>query len=221
MDFKNRKYILFDMDGTILKSEVGITNSIKYSMEKIGKPDLCNDEAVLRTFIGPPLTWSYMNQFNMTRQESEKAVEYFRQYYEINGAINESEIYDGIVELFIKLHENNKKIVLATSKSIEAVLDIIDYYNIKDYFDFLGTASFEDDRHEKDEVISYILDNCDGINTDNSVMIGDRIYDIEGSRAYGIDCIAVAYGYATMDELVHAKPAAIAMTVKELEELLL
>jgi len=52
-------------------------------------------------------------------------------------------------------------------------------------------------------------------------MVGDRMHDIFGAKAVGIDSIGVEYGYGDYDELSNAGAAYIAKTVDDLEQLLL
>lgn len=49
--------LFFDLDGTLTDSQLGIVNSIKYSLNKLQLPEL--DDATLKLFIGPPLLASY------------------------------------------------------------------------------------------------------------------------------------------------------------------
>ena len=49
--------ILFDLDGTLTNSELGITNSVAYSLEKFVFE--VQDKKELRVFIGPPLKYSF------------------------------------------------------------------------------------------------------------------------------------------------------------------
>ena len=46
-------YVLFDLDGTLTDSGEGITKSVQYALEKVGKPE--PDLQKLRIFVGPPL----------------------------------------------------------------------------------------------------------------------------------------------------------------------
>lgn len=46
------KVILFDLDGTLTESGEGITKSVQYALERIGKPE--PDLEKLKVFIGPP-----------------------------------------------------------------------------------------------------------------------------------------------------------------------
>ena len=57
------KAIFFDLDGTLTESGEGITKSVQYALEKLGKPE--EDLDKLRVFIGPPL----MEQFMMSMKQ--------------------------------------------------------------------------------------------------------------------------------------------------------
>ncbi len=37
-------------------------------------------------------------------------------------------------------------------------------------------------------------------------MVGDKKHDILGARQFGIPCVAVSYGYGTMEELTNENP---------------
>lgn len=221
MNFKDREYILFDLDGTITESGEGIMNGIRYSLEKIGRSELGNDDALLRSFIGPPFGWSYTNVFNLDQKTADRAIAFFREYYDYKAALYENKLYDGIIELFERLKANDKKIVLATSKPMDNSINILEFFDIKKYFYFIGASDFSVNRNDKKDVINYILTSCDKITSENCVMVGDRIYDIDGSRAFGIECIAVSYGYAPNGELKAARPALIVDTIKDLEKALI
>ncbi len=54
------------------------------------------------------------------------------------------------------------------------------------------------------------------INTENIIMVGDKKHDILGARQFGIPCIAVSYGYGTIEELTNENPHKIVNTIDEL-----
>ena len=76
-------FILFDLDGTITDSGEGIKNAIRYSIKELGLKDQ-NDE-VLNTFIGPPLSDSYKRVFSLNDEEAKEAVDTYRVYYSDKG----------------------------------------------------------------------------------------------------------------------------------------
>ena len=48
-----KKYIFFDLDGTLTDSAEGITNSVEYALNHYGIS--VQDKSSLNVFVGPPL----------------------------------------------------------------------------------------------------------------------------------------------------------------------
>ena len=65
---KNYQYILFDLDGTLTNSQLGITTCVAYALESFGIHTENPEE--LRKFIGPPLKESFVKYYNMTDGET-------------------------------------------------------------------------------------------------------------------------------------------------------
>ena len=64
---KNRKYILFDLDGTLSDPGEGIINSLKYALKQFG---INGDPQILRKFIGPPLADSFQEHYDFDEENS-------------------------------------------------------------------------------------------------------------------------------------------------------
>lgn len=197
-----KKYVLFDLDGTLTDPSEGITNSIAYGLEKFGIA--IENKSDLNKYIGPPLIESFINDFHMTEAQAQRCLMCFREYFESKG-IYENKIYPGISDMLEKLKNAGFEIVLATSKpELYAVL-IIEYFKLDSFFSKICGNDMKETRSSKSEIISYIKTFFTDICGDNTIMVGDRKYDINGASAHGIDTIAVLYGYGTNDELVQAK----------------
>ena len=81
------KVILFDLDGTLTESGEGITKSVQYALEKLGKPE--DDLKKLEVFVGPPLLQQFMEYAGLDEETGIKAVEYYRERYSTVGIILE------------------------------------------------------------------------------------------------------------------------------------
>ena len=72
--------ILFDLDGTIIDSEVGITRSVQYALDAFGiKVD---DPRTLVHFVGPPLHLSFQKYYHFDEAAAREAVEKYRELRE-------------------------------------------------------------------------------------------------------------------------------------------
>lgn len=212
--------ILFDLDGTISDSGVGITRCVAYALSKFGIE--VSDLTELNKFVGPPLSESFREFFGFSHTDALKAIEYYRERYSTIG-IYETERYEGVCDLISELHDAGKKVALATSKPTVYASKIIEEYGISDCFDVLLGCELDGRRGEKIEVMEECLQmlGVDDERKKKTVMVGDRHYDINGAQHCGIKSIGVTYGYAQGNELEDAGADYIVDSVEGLRCLLL
>ena len=189
------KNIIFDLDGTISKSAPGILNAFEYALEKMEKSYSRDD---LYKYIGPPLRDSFVKELG--EDLADQGVDFYRDYYFKKGLF-ETEIYDGIKDLIENLNSKGYKIFLATSKGEKSSEKILDYFGILDYFSYVSGS--ENNRNTKKKVIDHLLKE-NNLKSSESIMIGDRSYDIEAASNLEIKTIAVAYGYGNKEEFEKA-----------------
>ena len=195
------KYYLFDLDGTLTDSGIGITNSVMYALEKFGIH--VSDRSELYPFIGPPLTDSFRKYFGFTEDQAFQAVEYYREYFRAGG-IFENEVYKGIPEMLEELKARNAVIALSTSKPYEFSVQILEHFGLRQYFDFIGAATMDGRVSKKADVIRQILDELGDIDAASVLMVGDRDQDVDGAKANHLHCAGVLWGYGSKDELMKA-----------------
>lgn len=205
--------ILFDLDGTLTDPGIGITNSVAYALNKFGIS--VADKTELYKFIGPPLKDSFMKYYGFNQSKALLAVDYYREYFRDKG-IFENKVYDGVQKLLSDIKNSGRKIALATSKPELFAKQILDYFNLTEYFDFIGGATMDSSRSTKGDVIKYTLQNIKIKDLSTIVMVGDREQDIIGAKQAGIDSIGVLFGYGDRKELENAGAVCIAKTVKEI-----
>lgn len=208
------KFLFWDLDGTLTESEEGITKSVQYALEKIGRPEPVLEK--LKVFIGPPLLEQFISYAHIDRQTAEDAVKYYRERYSVKG-IFENRPYPQIPELLEELKEKGFQNVVASSKPELYVKRILEHYDISKYFVQVAGATMDGQRSQKADVIEEALKRIGiGDRRGQVIMIGDREHDVLGARQAGIDCISVTYGYGTIDELEKAEPLRIVSSVNEL-----
>lgn len=210
---KDYKYVLFDLDGTVTDSAIGITNSVAYALKRWGIE--VEDKSELNCFVGPPLAQSFEKYFGFTKEQALEAVDEYRVYYRDRG-IFENLVYPGVPEMLAELRERGKKIILSTSKPEIFAKQILDHFDLTKYFDFVAGATMDSSRTKKGLVIKYALSELGVTDTDECVMVGDRDQDVVGARENSIDCIGVLYGYGDHEELSSAGAAYIAETVEDI-----
>ena len=206
--------ILFDLDGTLTESGEGIINCVQYALEKLGKKEEHPEN--LQCFIGPPLKEQFMKYAGLSEKEGEKAVVYYRERYTTTG-IFENRLYPKIPELLELLKINNKILAVASSKPEVYVKQILEHFQIADYFTAIVGSELDGRRTEKAEVIEEALRRMHlEEERDKVLMVGDRSHDVQGAISCGLQCIGVAYGYGSREELEKAGAVYIADSVEDL-----
>ncbi|MCI8961140.1 MAG: HAD family hydrolase [Lachnospiraceae bacterium] len=196
-----KKYVLFDLDGTLTDSRVGILNSIEYMLEYYGIH--VEDRAQLQPWLGPPLKDSLMKYYGFSREKALEGVEKYREYFDRQG-IFENRVYPGIEDMLRTLRDMGCRLLVATSKPEVAARRVLEHFRLDSYFTFIGGATLDDSRVSKGDVIRYVLDTADIRLSQEAVMAGDREYDVKGAKAHGLEVIGVLYGYGSREELGQA-----------------
>ena len=199
------KYLLFDLDGTITKSEEGIFNCIKYALDWAGIP--YPEYSVFRSFIGPSLYDSFVREFGMDDARAKEMVAKYRERYNVEGLF-EAEVYDGVADTLGALKDKGCILSVATSKPTEPTLRILEKFDVKKYFDVVVGSNPDGTGSDKKYIISQVIGELkknhglteDMIESGQVVMIGDRRYDIEGGKSCGLQTVGVLYGYGSREE---------------------
>lgn len=220
MDNTQKKYLLFDLDGTLTDPKVGICTCVQYALAFFGiqEPDLDK----LEPFIGPPLKDSFMMFYHMSDSEAETAVAKYRERFRDVGLF-ENEIYAGVPELLRALRERGMELAVASSKPTVFVERILEHFGISGYFSVVVGSELDGTRVNKDEIVAEALNRLFAGKTlekNRVYMIGDRKFDVEGAKALGVESVGVTYGYGGMEELVAAGADHIVQSVSELHAFL-
>ena len=212
MKYRN---IFFDLDGTLIDSADGVINSVMHALVKHGINETDRDS--LYRFIGPPLLDSFQRFYGFTPEETQQALADYREYYSEKG-IFENDLMEGCVEMLACLKEHGCRLFVCTSKPDRYTYEILRYFKIDTFFDGVFAASWDETLSLKSEILRMGLSTVD---KSESIMVGDRHYDIDGAIANGIDSIGILCGYGDKEELVQAGATYIADNLSSISELVL
>lgn len=204
------KCILFDLDGTLTDSGLGIINCALATFKEYGIP--LPDRSEMRTIVGPPLRQSFV-RYGIAPELVDEAVVYYRKLYNDTGKY-ENIPYPGITDLLQRLRADGHRLFVATSKPEHMSVDILQHFGMDHYFERICGSLLDGVRDKKEAVIEYLLDGIGGAN--NAVMVGDTVYDVLGAKEHNIPTIAVSWGYGKCEEMVSAGAVAVVHTMDEL-----
>lgn len=215
----DKTLLLFDLDGTVIDSGEGVKNSVLYALESLGYPLL--DKADMDPFLGPPLVYSFHHFAGVKEEECAEAVRLYREFYQKNGGMFQYRLYDGMASLLADCRAAGYKTAIATSKPQPYAIELMHHAGIFDALDhIIGADLDEKTRAKKSEVIEAVLEES-GEEKKNTLMIGDRKYDILGAKEVGVNSLGITFGYGDRTELSEAGADIILDTVEELRNYLL
>ena len=189
---RDAEYIFLDLDGTLTDPSLGIINATLQALEYFGIHE--SDREKLGDFIGPPLYVSFAKHYGFSREQSQKAIEVFQDYYAPKG-LYENTPYPGMRELLAG-------------------------FGMASSFTFIAGGDPCETRVHKSDVIRYALRKL-GLDANiPAVMVGDTKYDILGAKELGFPTVAVTYGFGKREDIVEAGAAWIVDSVEELGALM-
>ncbi len=202
--------VLLDLDGTLTDSAPGITSSIATTYRTLGLP--VPSEQVLRSFVGPPITQSFVSH-GVPPERVTEATRAYRAVF-VDAMITGNRVYDGIPEALVALRGAGLRLVVATSKPEVYARPICDAFGLTALVDGVFGAPLDEATSTKAQVIAGALAANAG--SPPLVMVGDREHDVHGAAEHGLDTIGVAWGYAADGELVAAGVAELVDTPEQL-----
>ena len=196
---RNWTSVLFDLDGTILDSAPGIVRSLVETFTHLGLPVPSQEE--LMHYVGPPLLDSFRNRAGLSEDAAQNALQVYRTDFRKDGAFD-SAVFPGIIGLLQSLQEANIPLAIATSKPEDQANRILEHFNLSQYFTVVAGATEDETRATKTAIVGHALAELKeaGHDTSLAVMVGDRIYDVEGAAAFDVPSIIVEWGYGSPEE---------------------
>lgn len=191
--------VFFDLDGTITDSKPGILKCIRHALDAKGVP---YTEEQLDQMVGPPFRVSMRDILGVTDTAIiEDMIRLYRGEYEVSGW-RDCTVYPGMRELFARLKDGGIRLAVTTSKPLRFTVMMLDGLELSRYFDFIGGAESDSSRDSKIAVIRYVMENLGMTSPEGALMVGDRLYDIDGAKEAGMHSAGVLWGYGGREELI-------------------
>ena len=220
MQFKNKKLLIFDLDGTLINSALDLAKAVNYMLVKLDKETF--EEETIHGWVGNGALTLVKRALLGKRELDdtldadyvEKALNIFLDYYEAN-LCNATVPYPNVTQTLQTLKEKGYTLAIVTNKPFKFVAPILKGLEMDGLFTkILGGDSLA----EKKPHPAPLLHVCEtlGITIDASVMIGDSKNDILAANACGMDSVGVTYGYNYGEDIGVHKPTVIIDDFKDL-----
>lgn len=196
-----KKYVIFDLDGTLLNTIADLGNACNYALQQAG-------------FSTHPLSaYNYMVG-NGVRKLLERAepdagpdtidtlLKYFREYYD-DHCMDMTKPYPGIPELLMDLRDRDIALAVTSNKYQAAVEKIIGHYfgDIR----FACVLGEDGERPRKpDPSIVFEALNIHPTPKKEVLYVGDSAVDMETARRACLESCGVTWGFRPVSELQSA-----------------
>ena len=223
------RLLIFDLDGTLIDSQVDLANSINAMLAHLGKPEL--PHAVLLGYIGDGATMLVRRALGdpegdvHDEQYVNEALEFFLAYYRVHK-LDFTYVYAGVAEALAAVRAEWPGIAMAvlTNKPVGVSREICAHFGLDRYFfQVYGGNSFHTKKPDPAGLLALMaeasaLDGADAaagaITAGGTVMIGDSEVDILTARNCGARSIGCSYGLSPQS-LAAAPPDALVASAAE------
>lgn len=195
------KLSIWDMDGTIVDSREVIQTAIVRAFETCGIAP--PDYDATRQTIGLGLNEACQRLLPIGTDEARlpSVVEAYRQAFVARRSEPDfrEPLYDGAVEALERLANDGWLIAMATGKSHRGIRAVFEMHPLEQYFDTIWCA--DDGPGKPHPFMVEEAMKAVGAEPQQTLMIGDAIFDIQMGNAAGVETHGVGWGFGTLNEL--------------------
>ncbi|HUV84420.1 MAG TPA: pyrophosphatase PpaX, partial [Methanosarcinales archaeon] len=192
------KYILFDLDGTLIDTNQMIIDSFKHTYKTHLNRDIEEKEILLN--FGEPLITT------LRRYSPENAEELYDTYINYNESIHDNSVSlcCNIQECLAQLKEMGCVLAVVTSKRQKMAHRGLELLDIMKYFSVVVTVDDTEEHKPHPAPVLKALEKL-GAAPEEAIMVGDSIFDIQCAHNAGVKAVQVTWG-ASLEHLQQEPP---------------
>jgi phosphoglycolate phosphatase len=193
------KFVIFDLDGTLIDSRLDLVHSVNAALRHILRPELPED--VIASYVGdgaPILIQRALGGEAVDEALVRKGLEFFLSYYR-EHKLDHTTVYEGVREALAAIQKSDngvpRKMAILTNKPVIPSRAIVDALGLAGYFtQIYGGNSFTTKKPDPEGALKLVAEA--GVLPEQSAIVGDSHVDVRTGQNAGLWTVAVTYGFA-------------------------
>lgn len=198
---KGYKYVIFDLDGTLMDTLKDISISTNVALAHFGLVE--RTIAEICSFVGDGVRQLIERAVPATfpKEQVDDVLAIFREHYALHCR-DHSAPYEGILPTLRSLHEGGVAMAIVSNKPDREVKRL----NEEFFSDFIAVALGENEqagipKKPSPEMLAAAMRQL-GCLPSQALYVGDSDVDIQTARNAGVDCVSVTWGFRSEEFLL-------------------
>lgn len=210
---KNIKFIIFDLDGTLIDSSDGVVEAVNYSLTMMGEQPQHPEK--IKPFIGFPLQTMYPHF-------SDKPIDDLYRHFQVKAAetvVSSTIQLDAVEPTLQELKDSGYILSIASTKIKEHISGVIDKFNWHNLITAYSGGNEVAEVKPAPDIFKLTMQKLSADKT-NAIVVGDTINDVIAAQKAGLPVIAVRSPYGDDEELKKSKPNYIVDHITEIKKII-
>lgn len=208
------KLIVFDFDGTLCDTQRNIVTTLKATINELKLPLKTDEECI--SIIGLPLNECFRQLFpDLNGNTIQKCADTYRRIFAETLANVKPSPFPHVISTIKQLKQNGYKLTIASSRSHASLVELTKAMGIYQDFELLlGADDVLKAKPDPYPVLKII--QITGLNTDQTLVVGDMPVDILMGNRAGATTVGVTYGNGSKSLLKEAGASHIINSFNEI-----
>lgn len=203
-----KKFVIFDLDGTLVNSIADIAVAVNQALDAYGYPT--HPEEAYRYMVGDGVTKVFERALPENERNThniERIREKFIPFYNLHNA-DRSRPYEGIATLLEELQHRGIKLAVASNKYHTATIKLVAHFFPNIHFEVVFGQREGVPVKPNPQIVEQILDIL-GATKSEVLYVGDTNVDMKTAKNAEVDVLGVSWGFRPREELAAHNPLAI------------